>query len=161
MSANKTKFFQVSTLLLLASAFYFSEDFEFDFANPTCKSLLRVKVDEPEKFQEKFQLKGVNGNKIFTIKNHSLHGVKRVRIRSYSVTHFSRIFPHSDWYSVRMRENPGKMRIRITPNMGSFYAVLNSIKCDDNGAYTQRWTTNTNPKTDFNRDESSNFTRNR
>ena len=25
-----------------------------------------------------------------------LHGVKRVRIRSYSGPHFSRIFPHSD-----------------------------------------------------------------
>ena len=30
---------------------------------------------------------------------------------------------HISLYSVRMRENPGKMRTRITPNTGSFYAV--------------------------------------
>ena len=60
--------------------------------------------------------------------------VKRVRIRSYSGPHFSRIFP--DWirteygemrsispYSVQMRESPGKMRTRITPNTDSFYVV--------------------------------------
>ena len=61
------------------------------------------------------------------------HSVKSVRIWSYSGPHFFRIFPHSDWirrdtesislYSVRMRENAGKMRIRITPNRDSFYAV--------------------------------------
>ena len=52
-------------------------------------------------------------------------------IRSYSGPHFFRIFPHSDWirlrispYSVRMRENTGKMRTRITPNTDSFYSVL-------------------------------------
>ena len=58
---------------------------------------------------------------------------KRVRIRSYSGPHFPRIFPHSDWirrdaeydtYSVRMRENAGKMQTRITPNTDYFYAVL-------------------------------------
>ena len=27
-------------------------------------------------------------------------------------------------YSVRMRENPGKMLTRVTPNTDSFYAVL-------------------------------------
>ena len=32
-----------------------------------------------------------------------------------------RIYP----YSVRMRENAGKMRTRITPNMDTFYAVIN------------------------------------
>ena len=36
------------------------------------------------------------------------HSVKVVRIRSYSV---------------RMRENPGKMQTRITPNTDFFYAV--------------------------------------
>ena len=40
---------------------------------------------------------------------------------------FFQIFPHSDWirtsYSVRMRENPGKMRTRKTPNTDSSYAV--------------------------------------
>ena len=56
------------------------------------------------------------------------HCVKRVRIRSYSGLHFSRIFPPSDWirrnispYSVRMRENVRKTR--ITPNTNTFYAV--------------------------------------
>ena len=56
--------------------------------------------------------------------------VKRVRIRSYSGPHFSRIFPYSDWiqsispYSVRIRENAGKMWTRITPTMGTFYAAI-------------------------------------
>ena len=60
-----------------------------------------------------------------------LHCPKSVRIRSSSGLHFSCIFPHSDWirlrispYSVRMRENTGKMRTRITPNTDSFYSVL-------------------------------------
>ena len=61
----------------------------------------------------------------------SNHGVKRVRILTYSGPHFSRIFQHSDWirrdnmspYSVQMRENLGKMRTRITQNTDSFYAV--------------------------------------
>ena len=43
------------------------------------------------------------------------HYVKSVRIWSYSGPHFSRIF--------RMRENAGKMWIRITPNKDIFYAV--------------------------------------
>ena len=57
------------------------------------------------------------------------HCVKRVRIRSYSVPHFSSIFPHSDWIrrdteclSV-FSPNAGKMRTRITPNTDTFYAV--------------------------------------
>ena len=42
---------------------------------------------------------------------------RRVRIRSYSTPHFSRsISP----YSVRIRENSGKTRTRITPNTDSF-----------------------------------------
>ena len=55
--------------------------------------------------------------------------VKSVRIRSYSGPHFSliwteygEILPISP-YSVQMRENPGKMRTRITPNTNTFYAV--------------------------------------
>ena len=60
------------------------------------------------------------------------HGVKRVPIRSYSGPHFrgfSRIRSEYGeiWsispYSVRIRENPEKMRTRITPNTESFYAV--------------------------------------
>ena len=66
------------------------------------------------------------------ISHTEFHCVKRVRIRSYSGPHFSRIFSHLDWiqrdsispYSVRMRENPGKMRTRITPNTDSFYALF-------------------------------------
>ena len=37
---------------------------------------------------------------------------------------FCRIFAHSDPYSVRMRENAGKIRTRITPNTNTFCAVL-------------------------------------
>ena len=57
------------------------------------------------------------------------HCIKRVRIRSYSGPHFSRIRTEYGEtlrispYSVRMRENAGKMRTRITPNADSFYAV--------------------------------------
>ena len=59
--------------------------------------------------------------------------VKRVRIRSYSGPHFSRIFQRirTEYeeirsispYSVQMWENPGKMRTIITPKTDSFYAV--------------------------------------
>ena len=63
-----TQSLESSILLSLASLFYFSEDFEFDFANPAGKSLLRVLLDEPEKFEEKFPLKAVSGNKMHTIK---------------------------------------------------------------------------------------------
>ena len=76
----------------------------------------------------------------------SLHCVRRVRIRSFSGPHFSRIFPHSDWirspYSVRMRENLGKMRTRLTPNMDSLYAVLSSCPCShlwNNLLSSQEW----------------------
>ena len=56
-----------------------------------------------------------------------LHCIKKVRIRSFSDPHFSRIFSHSDRispYSVQMRENQGKVRTRITLNTDSFYAAL-------------------------------------
>ena len=56
----------------------------------------------------------------------SWHYVKSARIRSYSGPDFSRFFPHLNWirrdYSVRIRENAGKMRTRITPNTDSFHA---------------------------------------
>ena len=51
------------------------------------------------------------------------HCVKSVRIWSYSGPHFSRIF----LYSVRMRENTGKMRTTITPNTETFYALWVSL----------------------------------
>ena len=44
----------------------------------------------------------------------------------YSVLFWSAFFPHSDGIrrdSVRMWENAGKMRTRITPNTDSFYGV--------------------------------------
>ena len=47
----------------------------------------------------------------------------------YSELFWSAFSPHSDWmlrisqYSVRMRENAGKMRTGITPNTDTFYAV--------------------------------------
>ena len=57
--------------------------------------------------------------------------VKRVRIRNYSGPHFSWIFPHSDCISpYSVRENPGKMRTRITPNTDSFYvASVQELSC--------------------------------
>ena len=57
------------------------------------------------------------------------HCVKRVRIRSYSGPHFSRIrtkygeILRISPYSVRMRENAEKMWTRITLNTDIFYAV--------------------------------------
>ena len=58
-----------------------------------------------------------------------LHSVKKVQIRSFFWSVFSRIrteygeilsiFP----YSVRMQENAGKMRTGITPNTDIFYAA--------------------------------------
>lgn len=57
-----------SILLLLAYLFYFNEDFDFNFANLTGKNLFRVPLDQPEKF-EKFPLKAVRGNKMYTIKS--------------------------------------------------------------------------------------------
>ena len=60
------------------------------------------------------------------------HCIKSVRIRCYFGPHFSRIFSHSDRirrilcispHSVRMQEDAGKMRTRVTPNTDTFYAV--------------------------------------
>ena len=54
-------------------------------------------------------------------------------------------FPHLDWirsispYSVRMRENAGKMRIRVTLNTDSFYAVLFYIAISLNRIFPLRW----------------------
>ena len=66
------------------------------------------------------------------------HCVKNVRIRSYSGPHFSRIFRiwteygeilRISSYSVRMQENAGKMRTKITPNTDNFCAVHHIFKC--------------------------------
>ena len=57
------------------------------------------------------------------------HCVKSVRIRSYSGPHVSHIslirteYGRISPYLVRLRENAGKMRTRITPNTYTFYAV--------------------------------------
>ena len=61
--------------LLLGSLLYFSEGFDFDFANPTGISLHRVLLDEPEKFEEKFLFKADRGNKMYTMKDHSLNSI--------------------------------------------------------------------------------------
>ena len=42
-------------------------------------------------------------------------GVKKVRIRSYSGPHFSRIFPHSDWISPRIQSECRKIREKCGP----------------------------------------------
>ena len=64
------------------------------------------------------------------------HCLKSVHIWSYSGSHFSGLFRIcSEYreirsitpYSVQMRENTGKMRSRITPNMDTFYAVSLAI----------------------------------
>ena len=49
--------------------------------------------------------------------------VKSIHIWNYSGPYFSRIF----LYSLRMRENAGKMRTRITPNTDTFYAEWISL----------------------------------
>ena len=78
----------------------------------------------------------------FRFKIYIIDCVKSVRIRSYSGTHFSRIFSHSDWvkyksveiinlveslFKVRMQENVGKMRTRITSNTDTSYGVIWSM----------------------------------
>ena len=59
---------------------------------------------------------------IQTIKKCS-HGVKRVRIRSCSGPHFSRIFPHSDWIR---RDTPWKSGKNADQNNSEYRLVLSS-----------------------------------
>ena len=48
------------------------------------------------------------------------------------------IFPRVFAYSVRMRENAGKMRNRITPNTDTFYVVcIISVKVGDGDVHAQ------------------------
>ena len=68
---------------------------------------------------------------VMTIAVIVINCVKSVRIRSYSGLHFSRIFQNTERnggsispYAVRMRENAGNMRTKITPNTDTFYAVI-------------------------------------
>ena len=69
-----------------------------------------------------------------SVKLHNYNCVKRVRIWSYSGSHFSCIFPHTDWirreYLFVFSLNSGKcgkMRTRITPNTDTFHAVFSLL----------------------------------
>ena len=57
-----------------------------------------------------------------------LHCVKSVPIRSYSGPHFPAFGLNTERYevSLRIQSECGKRRTRITPNMGTFQAVLGS-----------------------------------
>ena len=57
--------------------------------------------------------------------NASYHCVKSVRIESYSGPYFPAFGPNTKRYSVSLRSQSkrGKIRTRITPNTDSFYAV--------------------------------------
>ena len=57
-----------------------------------------------------------------------IHCVKSVRIRSYSGPHFPAFGLNTERHSasVRFQSECGKMRIRITPNRNTFYAVIGS-----------------------------------
>ena len=87
------------------------------------------------------------------------HCVKFVRTRSYSGPHFSYIFLHLDWIrrdtrylsvfspnAGKCEKNAGKMRARITPNMGNFYTV-DVIQFTDH--YLERKKIGTNGKQHF------------
>ena len=56
-----------------------------------------------------------------------LNCVKKVRIRSYSGPYFPAFGLNTERYclSLRIQSECGKIRTRITPNKGTFYAVLN------------------------------------
>ena len=55
--------------------FIIARNFDFDIANPTGDSLLKVLLDQLEKLEEKFLLKGARENKLYSIKNYSLNGI--------------------------------------------------------------------------------------
>ena len=54
------------------------------------------------------------------------HCVKRVRIRSYSGPHFSRIFSHSDWYLFVFSPNTGKYGKNVDQNNSEYRLFLRS-----------------------------------
>ena len=58
--------------------------------------------------------------------DNNIHGVKGVRIRSYSGSHFSAFGLNTERYRVsfRIQSECGKMRTRITPNTDTIYAVI-------------------------------------
>ena len=56
-----------------------------------------------------------------------LHCVKSVRTQSYSGPHFPAFGQSIFSYSFRMRENTGKMRTRITPNMDTLRSALSTM----------------------------------
>ena len=63
----------------------------------------------------------------------SMHWVKSVRIRSYSVPHFPAFGLNKERYgvSLHIQSECGKMQKRITPNTDTFYAVISSNERDD------------------------------
>ena len=71
-------------------------------------------------------VKGKSGFEKLIAKLEAILCVKRVRILSYSGPHFPAFSCIRTLYSVRMRENAGKMRNRITPNTDAFYTVIDS-----------------------------------
>ena len=60
-----------------------------------------------------------------------IHCVKRVRIRSFSGPYFSAFGLSTERYGVSLpiQSKCGKIRTWITPNMDTFHAVIDSIKC--------------------------------
>ena len=56
--------------------------------------------------------------------NSNWHCVKRVRIRSYSGPHFSRIFPHSDWIRREMEYNSMRIPISLSYKLVSSKLVV-------------------------------------
>ena len=80
-------------------------------------------------------VKGKSGFEKLIAKLEAILCVKRVLILSYSGPHFPAFscirteygsILRISLYSVRMRENAGKMRNRITPNTDAFYTVIDS-----------------------------------
>ena len=62
---------------------------------------------------------------MMTVQGLHYHGVKSVRIRSYSGPHFPVFRLNTERYGVFLNiySECGKMRTRITPNMDTFYAL--------------------------------------
>ena len=68
------------------------------------------------------------------------YGVKRVRIRSYSGPHFSRIFPHSDWIR---RDTPYFLRSEVSRiELIIFHLLLLIVHCPIKESENQTTTRN-------------------
>ena len=73
-------------MLALDNLFHFSESFDFDYVHPAGEHLLKIIMDQLEKFEEQMPLKDVRKNKIYTIKNHSLNSLSCDDNRAYLKT---------------------------------------------------------------------------